>query len=135
MAKKKKKDKELDYFERLEAEGKVLAPKVGKEKEFWQAMAEAHKIGTGALGWDGQAEIMSEILSHKDAEQQFGMKLPKDKNRRKAKLRGLIIQSFVGKIFELSDWVTKEEADTRMQYNEILYIDDEVEEDAEPIKK
>jgi hypothetical protein len=39
----------------------VLVPKFGKEKEFYDAMAQMHKVGTGKLGWRGHAEMMVDL--------------------------------------------------------------------------
>lgn len=51
-----KKTKEKDSFRRPRA-----GPETWKEAEFFAAFAEAEKIGKGALGWQGQAEMMVEL--------------------------------------------------------------------------
>jgi len=119
--KRKKPSKKMSYFDQLEAEGKVLCPKVGKEKEFEEAFNQAIQIGQGALGWEGHSEMMASILDPKEATKQFGIKLSKDHNKRRDILKQVIIKAHMDSIMENADWLTEKEADNRNEYRNILY--------------
>jgi hypothetical protein len=129
MAKKKK----LNFLEQMEAEGKVLCAKAGKEREFLQALENCATIGKGKLGWQGQAEMfcaigMDEIIA-KDA----NIKLPKDEKKRVKKIRQILINTYVGGIMDYAEWVTEAEAESRAIYNKVLY--DQLEKEAKGEQK
>ena len=117
-----KKNKKLDFFKQMELENKVLVPKVGKEAEFSQKLAEAHQIGHGALGWQGQAEMMIELGLDQSLEA-GGVRFPKNKKKRIDKMRQILIGCFMDDIHKYGEWVTKEEAKQRAEMTDILYKD------------
>lgn len=96
-------------------EGLVLVPKPGKEQEFMAAMAEAHKIAHGALGWQGQAEMMVELGLDKVH------KLRGAKKARITQMKRLLQQMFLHNIYIHGDWVTPEEADKRSRTTATLF--------------
>jgi hypothetical protein len=103
-----------------ELRGKVLVAKVGQEDLFLERMAAAHKIGHGALGWQGHAEMMYEIGAY-DAimEKPLDPKLTKEEGI--AVIKELIQQAHLQSIMEHAEWVTEEEADKRRKAQEVLF--------------
>ena len=97
-----KKTKEKDPLE-----GLVLVPKPGKEAEFEEAFKQAAQIGHGALGWQGQAEMMVELGLDKE------LKLRGTKKARITQMRRHLQSIFLETIYKHGDWVTPEEADKR----------------------
>jgi hypothetical protein len=100
-------------------EGKVLVAKPGKEQEFLKAMQDAHNIGHGSLGWQGQAEIMYKTGIH----QVMGIKIRKGTSETAAikKVKECIIGLYMSSIYENSEWVTPEVAEKRKIANAVLY--------------
>lgn len=123
MAKKKTKVKKLNFLERMEAEGRVLCAKVGHEQKFIDTLAEMHKIGHGALGWDGQADMMIE-LGLDQALEKDGVKFPKSAAARKKKMRQILVGSFVDTLYQYGEWIPAEEAKNRKEYSDILFNKD-----------
>lgn len=125
MAKKKNKigKKKMDFIEQMAAEGKVLVAKVGHEEKFLETLGEMHKIGHGALGWDGQAEMMYE-LGMVEVLKKEGVKFPRGKAAQITKLRQIVIGSFVDKLYQFAEWIPEKEAESRNQYRTILYKED-----------
>ena len=107
----------------MEAEGKVLVAKVGHEVKFLETLGEMHKIGHGALGWDGQAEMMIELGLDQSLEKD-GVKFPKSAKARKVKMRQILVGCFVDTLYQYGEWVTAEEAKNRKDYHEILFNKD-----------
>lgn len=118
-AKKKKSAKKLSKFEKM-TKGKVLVPKVGHEIQFVEALQKAHQIGHGALGWQGQAEMMVE-LGMVEILKKEGVKFPKSKEGQITKMRHVVIGMFMDNIYQHGDWVTKKEAKKRQNSQTILF--------------
>lgn len=103
-----------------EIRGKVLVAKVGQEDLFLEQLAQAHKIAHGALGWQGQAEIMYEIGAY---EAITGKALDPSLTKEEgiAVVKDLIQQAHLQSIIEHAEWVTPEEADKRRKAQEVLF--------------
>jgi hypothetical protein len=114
MAKGKSKKKQVVD----ELEGKVLVAKPGKEEEFIKQFNEMIRIAQGSLGWRGHAEMYLEL----GVLGAMGIKLKSRKKENKLKeLESLLKQVFLQNLYEVSEWVTKEQAESRAKYNKVLY--------------
>lgn len=104
-----------------QTDGKVLIAKLGKEQEFINALQSAHAIGNGTLGWEGQAKLMYEL----NLTESLNLKLKGSKKQKIDKIKQRLIDSFIGQIWEYSEWVLPEEAERRHKIRTILYGQDE----------
>lgn len=100
----------------------VLAPKVRHEKQFLDALGEAHKMAHGALGWAGHAEMMYElggIAIISAGEVKANPKWTKEEHIEA--IKDLLQQVYMQKIMDHGEWVTREEAEKRRKATEILF--------------
>lgn len=99
-------------------EDDVLVPKFGKEKEFYEAMHQMHKIGTGKLGRKGHAELMVDLgLTDAILEEEL-------KGTREEKVEQymeVLQQSHLQTLYEYGEWVSKEVAEKRTNARKVLY--------------
>ena len=99
----------------------VLVPKVGKEEEWAKAIADAEKIGNGALGWRGQAEMMVDLDLTQMLENDSNIEFSKDREERVEQMESVLKTMYLETIMSLSDEVTPEEAKKRKVTTSVLY--------------
>lgn len=97
-------------------DGKILVAKPGKEQEFYKALESTIQIAHGSLGWDGQAEMMVDL----GLDSAIGAPLKGSRKQKIKKMKDFLIQTFLGSIYEVSDWVTPEQAENRRKATKVL---------------
>ena len=87
-----------------------LVAKIGHEKEFVEALNEAHRINTGALGWRGNAEMMLSLgLLNTLKIEIKGITQEEKVDQAEQLLRDIFAQ----RIMEHGEWVTGTVAENR----------------------
>jgi hypothetical protein len=101
----------------------VLVAKVGKQEEWLKAIKDAEQIAQGALGWRGHAEIMvdTDLADWIDKDSNGELNLPEDKEAKVVAMEEILKNMYLQAILDLSDEVTKEEADRRAKTTKVLY--------------
>lgn len=98
-----------------------MVPKVGHEAQFITALAGAHQVAHGKLGWQGQAELIHDLDVF---EQMFGSPYKTTtKEEQIAEIKELLQQAFLQDIMEHAEWLTEEEAAKRKASQEVLFGD------------
>lgn len=98
-------------------EDDVLVPKIGKEKEFLQAMSDMQKIGHGKLGWKGQAELMVDL----DMSEALEVELKGTREEKVQQMMEYLQQAHLQSVYEYGEWLSKEEAEKRRVSKKVLY--------------
>lgn len=95
-----------------------LVPKPGKTKEFLKAFNDMSVIANGALGWQGQAEIMYETGIYTT----LGIKKG-SKSKVLPKIVKALQDSFLHDLYKYGEWLPQEEAEKRIISEQVLYGD------------
>jgi hypothetical protein len=91
-------------------EGKVLVPKIGKDKEFHAKLTEIIKIAQGPLGWKGHAKMLHQLKA-----------IPELENLTVEEMEETLKRAALQDLYEVGEWITEEDFAKREKSTQVLY--------------